>query len=75
MTTPIMIVDCSYLSNVCLPRKKFKTRKGDSVRLKDLLDEGLERSLARLKEKGRHEVRNFNPFLLLFISLLSQGSD
>ena len=37
-------------------RKKFKTRSGDTVRLKDLLDEGLERSLARLIEKGRHEV-------------------
>lgn len=37
-------------------RKKFKTRSGDSVRLVDLLDEGLERALARLKEKGRDEV-------------------
>ena len=37
-------------------RKKFKTRSGDSVRLKDLLDEGLERSLARLQEKERDKV-------------------
>ncbi|KAF8567160.1 hypothetical protein P879_05709 [Paragonimus westermani] len=34
-------------------RKKFKTRSGDTVRLVDLLDEGLERSKARLIEKGR----------------------
>lgn len=37
-------------------KKKFKTRSGDSVRLKDLLDEGLERSLARLQEKERDKV-------------------
>ena len=37
-------------------RKKFKTRSGDSVRLKDLLDEGLERSLAKLQEKERDKV-------------------
>lgn len=41
-----------------LARKKFKTRSGDTVRLKDLLDEGLERSLDRLKEKGRDKVSN-----------------
>lgn len=38
-------------------RKKFKTRSGDTVRLKDLLDEGLERSLARLNEKERDKVQ------------------
>jgi arginyl-tRNA synthetase len=37
-------------------RKKFKTRSGDTVRLKDLLDEGMERALAKLKEKGRDQV-------------------
>lgn len=37
-------------------KKKFKTRSGDTVRLLDLLNEGLERSLARLKEKKRDEV-------------------
>jgi len=36
-------------------KKKFKTRSGATVRLKDLLDEGLERSLAKLKEKGRDQ--------------------
>ena len=37
-------------------KKKFKTRSGDTVRLVDLLDEGLERSMARLQEKNRHTV-------------------
>ncbi|XP_072040366.1 arginine--tRNA ligase, cytoplasmic-like [Amphiura filiformis] len=37
-------------------KKKFKTRSGDTVKLKDLLDEGLKRALDKLKEKGRHEV-------------------
>jgi arginyl-tRNA synthetase len=37
-------------------KKKFKTRSGDTVRLVDLLDEGLERSKARLQEKNRHTV-------------------
>lgn len=46
-------------------RKKFKTRSGDTVRLKDLLDEGLERSLARLKEKERDKVH----YILLTITL------
>ena len=38
-------------------KKKFKTRSGETVRLVDLLDEGLERALARLREKGRDQVR------------------
>lgn len=37
-------------------KKKLKTRSGDNVRLLDLLDEGLERSLARLIDKKRDEV-------------------
>jgi len=37
-------------------KKKFKTRSGETVRLSDLLDEGLKRSQAKLIEKGRHEV-------------------
>lgn len=37
-------------------KKKFKTRSGDTVRLADLLKEGLERSLQKLKEKKRDEV-------------------
>lgn len=37
-------------------RKKFKTRSGDTVKLNDLLDEGVKRSLETLKAKGRDEV-------------------
>lgn len=37
-------------------RKKFKTRSGDTIRLRDLLDEGLTRALAKLKEKERDKV-------------------
>ena len=37
-------------------RKKFKTRAGDTVRLVDLLDEGLKRALDKLKEKERDQV-------------------
>ncbi|XP_066154169.1 arginine--tRNA ligase, cytoplasmic isoform X2 [Euwallacea fornicatus] len=37
-------------------KKKFKTRSGDTVRLLDLLEEGLKRSLDKLKEKERDQV-------------------
>lgn len=37
-------------------RKKFKTRSGETVRLVDLLEEGLKRSMDKLKEKERHKV-------------------
>jgi arginyl-tRNA synthetase len=37
-------------------KKRLKTRAGESVRLVDLLDEGLERSLKRLIEKERDKV-------------------
>ncbi|XP_014341501.1 arginine--tRNA ligase, cytoplasmic isoform X2 [Latimeria chalumnae] len=37
-------------------KKKFKTRSGDTVRLMDLLDEGLKRSMDKLKEKERDKV-------------------
>ncbi len=44
-------------------RKKFKTRSGDTVRLKDLLDEAVSRSRAdleaRLTEEGREETEEF----------------
>lgn len=33
--------------------KKFKTRSGDTVKLSELLDEGLNRALQKLKEKNR----------------------
>ncbi|XP_053232480.1 arginine--tRNA ligase, cytoplasmic [Podarcis raffonei] len=37
-------------------KKKFKTRSGDTVRLIDLLQEGLKRSMDKLKEKERDKV-------------------
>lgn len=43
--------------------KKFKTRSGDTVRLRDLLDEAVIRARAdleaRLKEEGREETEDF----------------
>jgi len=36
-------------------KKKFKTRSGDTVRLVDLLDEGLKRSEQKLKDKEREK--------------------
>ncbi|XP_059048669.1 arginine--tRNA ligase, cytoplasmic [Achroia grisella] len=37
-------------------KKKFKTRSGDTIKLIELLDEGLKRSLDKLIEKGRDKV-------------------
>ncbi|VDN24987.1 unnamed protein product [Gongylonema pulchrum] len=37
-------------------KKKFKTRSGDTVRLTDLLDEGVKRAEAKLLEKERNKV-------------------
>ncbi|XP_053321328.1 arginine--tRNA ligase, cytoplasmic [Spea bombifrons] len=37
-------------------KKKFKTRSGDTVRLIDLLEEGLKRSMEKLKDKERDKV-------------------
>ncbi|EDO40756.1 predicted protein [Nematostella vectensis] len=37
-------------------RKKFKTRSGETVRLVDLMDEGIRRSVDKLKEKGRDQA-------------------
>merc|ERR1712141_158316 len=34
-------------------KKKFKTRLGETVKLSDLMDEGLKRSMEKLLEKGR----------------------
>ncbi|KAH8295257.1 hypothetical protein KR018_009250, partial [Drosophila ironensis] len=36
--------------------KKFKTRSGDTVKLSDLLDEGMKRSLNQLQSRGRNDV-------------------
>lgn len=46
----------NYLVMFFVSRKKFKTRAGDTVRLVDLLDEGLKRALDKLKEKERDQV-------------------
>ena len=43
-------------------KKKFKTRSGDTVRLVDLLDEGLKRSKDKLTEKEREKVIVFIDF-------------
>ncbi|CAK1555598.1 unnamed protein product [Leptosia nina] len=37
-------------------KKKFKTRSGDTIKLIDLMDEGLRRALDKLVEKGRDKV-------------------
>ncbi|XP_033242751.1 probable arginine--tRNA ligase, cytoplasmic isoform X1 [Drosophila miranda] len=36
--------------------KKFKTRSGDTVKLSDLLNEGMKRSLEQLRSRGRDEI-------------------
>ena len=40
-------------------KKKFKTRSGDTVRLVDLLDEGLKRAKLKLQEKNNEREENF----------------
>ncbi len=52
-----------------LNRKKLKSRSGESIRLRDLLDEGLERSMAKLKEKDRHNVK-INLFSIFYNSII-----
>ena len=37
-------------------RKKLKSRSGDTIKLKELLDEGVERCTEKLKEKERQKV-------------------
>ena len=39
-------------------RKKFKTRSGDTVRLVDLLDEGLRRAKEKLAEKEKDKPKD-----------------
>lgn len=51
------VVFCTSFVKIIIFRKKFKTRSGDTVRLLDLLDEGVKRAEAKLDEKGRAEVR------------------
>ncbi|KAM6985842.1 arginine--tRNA ligase, cytoplasmic [Aplochiton taeniatus] len=45
-------------------KKKFKTRSGDTVRLMDLLDEGLKRSMDKLKDKERDKILSPEELLL-----------
>lgn len=45
-------------------KKKFKTRSGDTVRLMDLLDEGLKRSMDKLRDKERDKVLSAEELLL-----------
>ncbi|KAK4327593.1 hypothetical protein Pmani_001950 [Petrolisthes manimaculis] len=44
-------------------KKKFKTRSGETVRLVDLLDEGLQRSEEKLKEKERDKALTQEEFI------------
>ena len=39
-------------------RKKFKTRSGDTVRLVDLLDEGLKRAKEKLADKEKDKPKD-----------------
>lgn len=43
-------------------KKKFKSRSGDTIKLRELLDEGLARALAKLKEKERDKVLTEDEF-------------
>lgn len=54
-------------------RKKLKTREGEAIRLRDLLKEGIDRSMEKLKEKGRHEVSILS-FIFLTIDFCSSIS-
>lgn len=47
---------CRWSFWLCVFRKKFKTRSGDTVRLIDLLEEGLKRAMDKLKDKERDKV-------------------
>ena len=42
-------------------KKKFKTRSGDTVRLVDLLDEGVKRAQEKLNEKAKEREDQFSP--------------
>ena len=55
-------------SPICDFRKKFKTRSGQTIRLVDLLDEGLKRALDKLQEKGRDKVSVSASYELLQVS-------
>jgi len=51
-------------------RKKFKTRSGETVRLVDLLNEGIRRSEQKLIEKGRDKVRAPDIYVIFYMHCL-----
>lgn len=56
LTDKVRVDHCNFGVVLGEDKKKFKTRSGDTVRLVDLLDEGLKRALDKLKEKERDKV-------------------
>lgn len=46
-TSRFLVENCNFV----LCRKKFKTRSGDTIRLTDLLDEGVKRAKAKMEAK------------------------
>ncbi|XP_002403306.4 arginine--tRNA ligase, cytoplasmic [Ixodes scapularis] len=55
-TSKVRLDHCVFGVVLGEDKKKFKTRSGDTVKLTDLLDEGLRRSLQKLHEKEREKV-------------------
>jgi arginyl-tRNA synthetase len=55
-------------------RKKFKTRSGETVRLVDLLDEGIRRSEQKLKDKGRDKVCSCTYMISILVGSRLQGT-
>ena len=54
-------------------RKKFKTRSGDTVRLVDLLDEGLRRAKEKLAEKEKDKPKDKQGRSMKFNTFVAQG--
>lgn len=55
-TSKVRLDHCGFGVVLGEDKKKFKTRSGDTVKLTDLLDEGLQRSLQKLHEKEREKL-------------------
>ncbi|XP_054929337.1 arginine--tRNA ligase, cytoplasmic [Dermacentor andersoni] len=55
-TSKVRLDHCCFGVVLGEDKKKFKTRSGDTVKLADLLDEGLQRSMQKLLEKEREKV-------------------
>ncbi|VDN13204.1 unnamed protein product [Dibothriocephalus latus] len=56
LRNPVFLLPIFTFDSPLYFRKKFKTRSGTTIKLVDLLNEGVERSLNKLKEKGRDKV-------------------